>query len=69
QQSPANQFAIVLDGTVLSAPSVAQAITGGEAEIYGSFTEASARELAADLRTGALPARLSEQSVTRLPPG
>ncbi|NUR39328.1 MAG: hypothetical protein HOV73_04505, partial [Streptomyces sp.] len=29
QQSPANQFAIVLDGTVLSAPSVAQAITGG----------------------------------------
>ncbi|WP_405740574.1 preprotein translocase subunit SecD [Streptomyces sp. NBC_00028] len=69
QQSPANQFAIVLDGTVLSAPSVSQAITGGEAEIYGSFTEASARELAADLRTGALPARLSEQSVTRLPPG
>ncbi|MFI9833021.1 SecDF P1 head subdomain-containing protein [Streptomyces sp. NPDC051913] len=69
QQSPANQFAIVLDGTVLSAPSVSQAITGGEAEIYGSFTETSARELAADLRTGALPARLSEQSVTRLPPG
>lgn len=69
QQSPANQFAIVLDGTVLSAPSVSQAITGGKAEIYGSFTEASARELAAQLRTGALPVRLTEQSVTRLPPG
>jgi len=69
QQSPANQFAIVLDGAVLSAPSVNQAITGGEAEIYGTFTEASARALAADLRTGALPVRLTEQSVTRLPPG
>ncbi|MFF3114727.1 hypothetical protein ACFVSN_36765 [Kitasatospora sp. NPDC057904] len=47
QQSPANQFAIVLDGAVVSHPYVASAVTGGEAVISGSFTEAEARRLAA----------------------
>lgn len=67
QPSPANQFAIVLDGTVLSAPYVASAITGGEAEISGTFTRREAEELAAQLTTGALPVRLKVSSVTRLP--
>ncbi len=67
QTSPANQFAIVLDGEVISAPAVNQAITGGEAQISGSFTENSARELAAQLSSGALPVDLEVSSVTQLP--
>lgn len=67
QVQPQNEFAIVVDGTVLSAPSVNQAITGGEAQISGSFTQRSAQELAAQLDTGALPVRLKVSSVTRLP--
>ncbi|WP_328707956.1 SecDF P1 head subdomain-containing protein [Streptomyces mesophilus] len=69
QTTPANQFAIVLDGEVLSAPMVTQAITGGQAQISGTFTERTARELAAQLSTGALPVRLTESSVTRVPGG
>ncbi|MBC9716533.1 hypothetical protein H9Y04_28775 [Streptomyces sp. TRM66268-LWL] len=67
QQPPANQFAIVLDGEVVSAPSVQQALTGGRAQISGSFTERSARELAAQLSSGALPVDLEASSVTRVP--
>ncbi|MFF3071707.1 hypothetical protein [Kitasatospora sp. NPDC057936] len=47
QPSPANQFAIVLDGAVVSHPAVASAVPGGAAVISGSFTEAEARRLAA----------------------
>lgn len=67
QQPPANQFAIVLDGEVLSAPSVSQPLTQGEAEISGNFTQQSAEELAAFLRAGALPVVLKVDSVTSLP--
>lgn len=52
---PQNQFAIVLDGLVVSAPSVNEAITGGQAEISGSFTQQSAQDLANVLKFGALP--------------
>ncbi|MGW0711380.1 SecDF P1 head subdomain-containing protein [Streptomyces sp. NPDC002643] len=69
QVSPKNQFAIVLDGVVVSAPYVASAITGGEAEISGSFTREEAEQLAAQLSTGALPVRLTVSDVARLPGG
>ncbi|MDX3834004.1 preprotein translocase subunit SecD [Streptomyces europaeiscabiei] len=69
QTPPQNQFAIVLDGTVVSAPSVSTAIAGGKAEISGSFTRQEAEELAANLDTGALPVRLTVSSVTTLPAG
>ncbi|MBP5892854.1 hypothetical protein F3K32_23270 [Streptomyces sp. LBUM 1483] len=69
QTSPQNQFAIVLDGEVVSAPAVTSAITGGAAEISGSFTVQEAEELAANLDTGALPVRLRVSSVTTLPAG
>jgi len=52
QQQPRNQLAMVRDGTLLSAPSVAQALTGGTVQISGSFTADSARELARDIRGG-----------------
>lgn len=67
QQPPMNQFAIVLDEEVLSAPSVSQSITGGQAQISGSFTKESARELASLVEYGALPVRLKVSSVTRFP--
>ena len=53
--SPQNQFAIVLDGEVISAPSVSAAIPGGSAQISGSFTQKTATELANILKYGALP--------------
>lgn len=52
-------FAIVLDGKVLSAPVINEPIPGGSGIISGSFTLAEATDLAALLRAGALPARLT----------
>jgi protein-export membrane protein SecD len=52
-----NKFlAIVLDSTVYSAPRIIQKISGGRAEITGSFTMNDAKNLAIVLRAGALPA-------------
>ena len=50
-----NQFAFVLDGTVISAPGMNDVITGGSAQISGNFTDATAKTLADQLRFGALP--------------
>ncbi|WNI14670.1 protein translocase subunit SecD [Actinacidiphila sp. ITFR-21] len=55
QQPPNNQFAIDLDGNVVSAPSVAQALSGGSAQISGNFTQQSADDLANVLKFGSLP--------------
>lgn len=49
-------LAIVLDGKVQSAPRINEEISGGEAQITGSFTPEDATELALVLRSGALPA-------------
>jgi preprotein translocase subunit SecD len=49
------QFAIVLDGEVISAPTMNAPIHNGSAEITGQFTEAEARDLANSLKFGALP--------------
>jgi preprotein translocase subunit SecD len=49
------QFAIVLDGKVISAPTFNGVITNGDAQISGNFTEASANSLATSLKFGALP--------------
>ena len=62
-----NKFlAIVLDSTVYSAPRIIQKISGGRAEITGSFSIAEANNLAVVLRAGALPAPvkiIEEQTV------
>ncbi|SFX49576.1 protein translocase subunit SecD [Streptomyces atratus] len=63
QQSPQNQFAIALDGEVVSAPYVRAALSAN-AEISGSFTQQSADDLANVLSYGALPLSFKEQSVT-----
>jgi preprotein translocase subunit SecD len=48
-------MAIVLDGVVLAAPIIREAITGGSGQISGGFTVESANDLAVTLRSGALP--------------
>jgi len=50
------RLAIVLDGIVHSAPVIQERISGGNAQITGSFTMEEARDLAIVLRAGALPA-------------
>ncbi|WP_275001178.1 protein translocase subunit SecD [Promicromonospora iranensis] len=54
-EPPRNQFAIVLDGLIVSAPSSNQPITNGQASISGSFTRDSAATLANQLSFGSLP--------------
>jgi len=61
-ESPRDQFAIVLDGAVISAPQVSQSITRGEAQITGDFTQEEAQQLANQLKFGALPLTLTVQS-------
>ncbi|MEV7066132.1 protein translocase subunit SecD [Streptomyces collinus] len=63
-QSPQNQFAIVLDGEVVSDPYVKQALTGGNAEISGNFNQQSAQELSNMLSYGALPLTFKVDSMT-----
>ena len=64
-----DQLAVVLDGVVVSSPNIDQgAITGGQAQIYGSFTQAQATQLADQLQYGALPINLKSESVQSVSP-
>ncbi|MEM7780324.1 MAG: hypothetical protein AAF697_08045 [Pseudomonadota bacterium] len=54
-QHVGQQFAIVIDDTVVSAPFFSEPILGGQAEISGGFTAKEAQELAVALGSGALP--------------
>lgn len=47
--------AIYLDGVIISAPNVREAIKDGNAEISGKFTVDEAKQLVRDLNLGALP--------------
>ncbi|MBQ2005523.1 MAG: protein translocase subunit SecD, partial [Alphaproteobacteria bacterium] len=53
------RFAIVLDGKVLSAPTIREPIPGGRGQISGGFSLQEAKDLAVLLRSGALPAPLT----------
>lgn len=61
-ESPRNQFAIVLDGQVLSAPVPSGPINGGRAQITGNFTSEAAASLANQLSFGSLPLNFTVQS-------
>lgn len=66
-QSVGKRFAMVLDGKVLSAPSINEPILGGSAQISGSFSVETANSLAIALRSGALPVKMAiveERTVT-----
>ncbi|WP_329246016.1 protein translocase subunit SecD [Streptomyces sp. NBC_01478] len=62
--APQNEFGIVLDGQVVSSPSVSSSITGGSAEISGSFTQEEAQSLANMLSYGALPLTFKVANMT-----
>lgn len=64
QADPNNRFAIDLDGNVESAPSVHQALTGGSAQISGSFQQSEAENLANVLKYGSLPLAFKTQDRT-----
>ena len=53
------RLAIVLDNSVISAPSIREAITGGSGTISGGFSFQEATDLALLLRSGALPAPIN----------
>ncbi len=52
------QFAIILDNKIMSAPRINEPIYGGSVQITGSFTIAEATDLAAIIEAGELPAKL-----------
>lgn len=60
-----SRFAILLDGSVLTAPRIVEAVCGGSLQISGSFDTASATDLANLLRSGAMPTplRIVDQGV------
>jgi preprotein translocase subunit SecD len=66
--SPLNQVAIVLDGLVVSAPRITEAIPSGSAQITGSFTQLEAQDLANVLKYGALPLAFDRGEVQQVSP-
>jgi preprotein translocase subunit SecD len=66
--APLNQVAIVLDGLVVSAPSINEAIPSGSAEITGNFTRVEAEDLANVLKYGALPLAFDRGEVQQVSP-
>jgi preprotein translocase subunit SecD len=52
------RMAVVLDNTIYSAPVIQERISGGRAQITGTFSTQEANDLAIVLRAGALPAPL-----------
>jgi preprotein translocase subunit SecD len=67
-QPPQNQFAIVLDSIVFSAPEFIEPIPGGQAQITGDFTVDEANDLANVLKYGSLPISLEVGQVTSITP-
>ena len=65
---PTNQLAIVLDGLVVSAPRINEAIPSGTAQITGSFTQLEAKDLANVLKYGALPLAFDRGEVQQVSP-
>ncbi|HEY2302238.1 MAG TPA: protein translocase subunit SecD [Acidimicrobiales bacterium] len=57
------QVAIVLDGVVVSAPTIQTATFNGVATITGNFTQHQASDLALQLRYGSLPVQFTPQSI------
>jgi preprotein translocase subunit SecD len=67
--SPLDDLAVVLDGTVVSFPAINQGpITGGLAQITGNFNQQTATTLANQLSYGALPLSFHQQSVQSVSP-
>lgn len=61
-EQPRNQFAITLDGFVITAPTTQAVITNGSAQITGSFDRDTSKVLADQLKYGSLPIGFEVQS-------
>jgi preprotein translocase subunit SecD len=59
-----NQVAITLDGNVVTSPQIQSAIPGGNAQITGNFSQASATQLQDELKYGSVPLDLKTLYVT-----
>lgn len=68
KDAPQNQFAIVLDSEVISAPRINEVIPNGQAMISGDFTQATATDLANVLKYGALPLAFDLSEVSNVSP-
>lgn len=68
QNTPQNKSSIIVDGQVLEALGTNEAITNGEAQITGSFTPASGKQLADELKFGALPFSFKELTNDQISP-
>ncbi len=67
--APRNRFAIVLDGLVITAPTVQSAINNGQAKISGNFTTIeSATTIANQIKFGALPLTMTTLSQSKTTP-
>ena len=58
------QFAVVLDGQVISHPVFTGVIPNGDAQISGNFTKTSAKSLATSLKYGALPISFAKEGTS-----
>jgi len=58
EQNRGKQLAILLDGTVYTAPFIKEVISNGRCYISGSFDMEEAREISQVLKAGSMPARL-----------
>ena len=67
-QPPLDQFAVVLDKSVITAPQARAVINDGRASITGSFTIDSAKQLAEQLKFGALPISFALQTQDNITP-
>ena len=66
---PTARIAIALDGTVISAPTVQEAVfTGGNVQISGDFSQSEARDLAKILEFGAVPVKFGVATVQTVSP-
>lgn len=66
---PTARIAIALDGKVISAPTVQEAVfTGGNVQISGDFSQSEARDLAKILEFGAVPVKFSVATVQTVSP-
>ena len=69
QENIGKRFAVVLDGVVISAPTINTPILGGSGYIEGHFTVKSASDLAISLSSGALPVTLKVVEERSVGPG
>lgn len=63
-----SQIAIYMDETLLSAPTVENVITGGQAQITGTFTYEEAKDLSDKINAGSLPFALESSNYSTISP-